>query len=78
MDDWLEDSLSLATMSSSSGKLVVLAPPTSSGVPLSQAAFKTGQSGDCVPESVHAFVWTPFVNPGGWLIPWSAEEMLEG
>ena len=43
VEDWLEDSLSLAA-SSSSGELMVLAPPTSSGVPLSQAAFRTGQS----------------------------------
>ena len=42
VEDWLEDSLSLAA--SSSGELMVLKPPTSSGVPLSQAAFRTGQS----------------------------------
>ncbi|KAK7087171.1 integrator complex subunit 2-like [Littorina saxatilis] len=51
VEDWLEDSLSLASSSSSSSsnEVTALPPPTSSGVPLSQAAFKTAVS--CVVEN---------------------------
>ena len=59
VEDWLEDSLSLAA-SSSSGELMVLAPPTSSGVPLSQAAFRTGQSASSSSSSLSSIELTSF------------------
>ncbi|KAL8620230.1 hypothetical protein ACOMHN_064989 [Nucella lapillus] len=40
VEDWMEDTMSLPSSSSSSPHLLALAPPTSSGVPLSHAAFK--------------------------------------